>query len=75
MLLLVIRDEEWQANLSFLAAMFAPPAILLGITMRIARRKAVCVDLYGLVYIAGYVLAAIPLNLRILLHLSLQERI
>ena len=74
-LLLIFRDEELQATLTFLGAMAAPPALLLGIAKQISFKKAACVDLFGLVYIFGYVLASIPLQLSIWLQLSLQERI
>ena len=75
MLLLILRDKEWQARLIFLGAMAAPPALLLGIVKRISFKHAVCVDMFGLIYVFGYVLASIPLQLSIWLQLSLQERI
>ena len=75
MLLLILRDKEWQARLIFLGAMAAPPALLLGIAKRISFKHTVCVDMFGLIYVFGYVLASIPLQLSIWLKLSQQERI
>ena len=74
-LLFILQDEEWQASLTFLAAMAAPPAILLGIAKVVSFQKAVCVDMFGIFYVFGYVLASAPLQLSIWLQLSLQERI
>ena len=57
------EDEGTLARLFFMAGLIAPPTILLAIVHRIARYKTICVDLFGIVYLTGYIVALVALSL------------
>ena len=72
---IVDGDDKKQTELIFLAAMTAPPTLLLGIVKIIACYKPVFVDLFGVAYFIGYVLAAVTLSLTDWIKLSSHEKI